>query len=297
MKPFLKRMMPTAALLLASFLLVGLAVTFRMKGKAFELERDGFATSTSFIVTDDEVSLADLGPFASALLEVDRGVWLFEANRYGSAALPFHNGPGLSGSCPEALVGSSRLSEVQDGCFVWNGTPYKVVGILGQRDESLLSDAALLSANDLLKGYPASALRFDGLGTKALLRLGFPDAKAQSLSSALSSRLGDAAVISLFTLASLLVGWCGALLATLRYARGARDEYRVRCLLGTQRIVLLRGAIELGALAVGASIAAAACLGNVDLAVFWSPWFLLVMAPPLVTGAVAALCLRGGQHA
>ncbi|WP_417572957.1 hypothetical protein, partial [Paratractidigestivibacter faecalis] len=111
MKPFLKRMMPTAALLLASFLLVGLAVTLRMKGKAFELERDGFATSTSFVVTDDEVSLADLGPFASALLEVDRGVWLFEANRYGSAALPFHNGPGLSGSCPEALVGSSRLSE------------------------------------------------------------------------------------------------------------------------------------------------------------------------------------------
>lgn len=298
MKPFLRRIMPTAALLLASFLLLGSMLVFRMKNHALELERDRFAPSSSFAVTSDGVSLSDLGPFAEATLEVDQGIILFEANCYESVALPYHDGPGLSGLYPEALVGSSRLSEIQDGNYSWGGVTYKVVGILGEKDESLLSEAVVLSARGLLEGYPSSLLRFDGFGAKVLLALTLPGAEAQSLASSLSSKLGDDSVAVLFTGSSLLVGWLGILLGLLCYGRSVRDEYRVRRILGNHRRVLLRGGAELAVLLLGSAlVAACVCWGCSDTTAFWFPWLLLTVAPVIAVGLVASVCLRRRSHA
>ena len=278
-KPFLRRIMPTTALLLASFLLLGSMLVFRMKNHALELERDRFAPSSSFVVTSDGVSLSDLGPFAVATLEVDQGIILFEANCYESVALPYHDGPGLSGSCPEALVGFSRFSEVQDGNYLWGGVAYKVVGTLGEKDESLLSDTVVLTA-------------------RGLLTLVFPGIEAQGLTPALSSRLGEGSVVALFTWSALLVGWLGILLGLLCYARGVRDEYRVRFILGNHRSVLLRGSVELVALLLGgAFVAAYICWGRTAVTAFWFAWLLLAAAPVLVVGLIAATCLRRRAHA
>ena len=266
MKPFLRRIMPTTALLLASFLLLGSMLVFRMKNHALELERDRFAPSSSFVVTSDGVSLSDLGPFAVATLEVDQGIILFEANCYESVALPYHDGPGLSGSCPEALVGFSRFSEVQDGNYLWGGVAYKVVGTLGEKDESLLSDTVVLTARGLLSGCSSSSLRFDGFGARGW--------------------------------SALLVGWLGILLGLLCYARGVRDEYRVRFILGNHRSVLLRGSVELVALLLGgAFVAAYICWGRTAVTAFWFAWLLLAAAPVLVVGLIAATCLRRRAHA
>ena len=297
-KPFLRRIMPTTALLLASFLLLGSMLVFRMKNHALELERDRFAPSSSFVVTSDGVSLSDLGPFAVATLEVDQGIILFEANCYESVALPYHDGPGLSGSCPEALVGFSRFSEVQDGNYLWGGVAYKVVGTLGEKDESLLSDTVVLTARGLLSGCSSSSLRFDGFGARGLLTLVFPGIEAQGLTSALSSRLGEGSVVALFTWSALLVGWLGVLLGLLCYARGVRDEYRVRFILGNHRSVLLRGSVELVALLLGgAFVAAYICWGRTAVTAFWFAWLLLAAAPVLVVGLIAATCLRRRAHA
>ena len=298
MKLLLRRVLPTAALLLASILLLSLMLSFRMKNRALETERDRFVTSSSFVVTSDGVSLSDLGPFAEATLEVDQGIILFEANCYESVALPYHDGPGLSGLYPEALVGSSRLSEIQDGNYSWGGVTYKVVGILGEKDESLLSEAVVLSARGLLEGYPSSLLRFDGFGAKVLLALTLPGAEAQSLASSLSSKLGDDSVAVLFTGSSLLVGWLGILLGLLCYGRSVRDEYRVRRILGNHRRVLLRGGAELAVLLLGSAlVAACVCWGCSDMTAFWFPWLLLTVAPVIAVGLVASVCLRRRSHA
>lgn len=298
MKPFLRRTLPTTALLLASFLLLGSMFVFRMKNHALELERDRFATSSSFVVASDRVSLSDLGPFAAATLEVEQGIMLFEANRYESAALPYHDGPGLSGLCPEALVGSSRLSEVQDGNYLWGGVAYKVAGTLGKKDESPLQEAVVLSARGLLKGYPSSALRFDGFGARVLLGLALPDVETQSLSSALSSKLGDGSVVVLFTWSSLLLGWLGILLGLLCYGRSVRSEYQVRRMLGSHRGLLLQGAAELTVILLGGALVAAhACWNRADATAFWFPWLLLTAAPALAVGLVVPMCLRRRSHA
>lgn len=126
----------------------------------------------------------------------------------------------------------------------------------------------------------------------------FPGIEAQGLTSALSSRLGEGSVVALFTWSALLVGWLGILLGLLCYARGVRDEYRVRFILGNHRSVLLRGSVELVALLLGgAFVAAYICWGRTAVTAFWFAWLLLAAAPVLVVGLIAATCLRRRAHA
>lgn len=246
MRAALKRLVPTFTVLLASCLLLAFMACFRAKDHALEVERDGFATGSSFIVSGDEsVRLADLGPWATAVTEAEDGIWLFEANNYGAAALPYHDGPGLSGIGPEALVGSERLSEVRDGFVAWNGESYKIVGTLGEKDDSLLSGSMVLSAKGLLDGLSPSDLRFDGFGARFMLALAHPNASAQGLDRALSAKMDKQVVIVLFTVGLLLISALGIALAALWYARSVRDEFEVLALLGKSRRVVFRGAIEL----------------------------------------------------
>ncbi len=265
MRAMAKRLLPTLVVLLASCLLLALLGRFRMKDHASEVERDRFATESSFVVGGDEdVYLEDLGPFATAVAESEGGVWLYEANNYLVTSLPYHNGSGLSGAGSEALVGADRASEVRDGSFYWGGVSYRVVGTLGEKDDSLLSGSVVLSAPGLLDGISASDLRFDGFGARAALALAYPDAVAQSLDQALSSKTDKQAVIRLFTLSSLLIAGLGVALAVLWYARRVRDEYRVMLLLGKQTRVVARGVLEFAVVFVlAAAIGAVAFLVGV----------------------------------
>lgn len=262
MRAMTKRLLPSLVVLLASCLLLALLGCFRVRDHALEVERDRFATESSFVVLGDEdVCLEDLGPFATAVAESEDGVWLYEANNYLVTGLPCHNGGGLSGAGPEALVGADRALEVHDGNFTWGGVSYRVVGTLGEKDDSLLSSSVVLSAPGLLDSTSTSDLRFDGFGARAALMLTHPNATAQSLDRALSSKTDKQAVIRLFTLSSLLIVGLGSALAMLWYARCAHDEYRVMLLLGKQARVVGRGALELAALLVlSATVGAVAFL-------------------------------------
>lgn len=260
MRATAKRVLPTFVVLLASCLLLALMGCFCVKDHALEVERDRFVTGSSFVVVGDEsAQLADLGPFATVVVTADGGVWLYEANNYLVTSLPHHDGTSFSGSGPEALVGADRAQEVRDGRFSWGGVSYKVVGILGEKDDSLLSGSVVLSAPGLLDGLPASDLRFDGFGARAALTLTHPNAVAQGLDQALSSRTDKQAVIHLFTLSSLIVAGLGVALAALWYVRCVHDEYRVMLLFGKQARTVGRGVLELAvllALAAAAGIAA-----------------------------------------
>jgi hypothetical protein len=295
----------TALLLLATSVSALLAV-FAARTTLVAAEGDDLRTADSIVVSAtlrELTAAAEAGRFADGtrvFVDVEPGVRAVALLAGGWPDVPLHAGRPLSGSEGEALVGSGRVDSPADdpsGVRV-GGRHYSVVGVLGLRATSLLSDDVVVADRTRFTAE-VERLRIDGPDVGRRYVAAFPDRTIERVASSTNRRTNVDVVSPLLLVFGAATAASVALVAGVSGARWERRRSEVLLLTGIARS--RRTAHAVVVIAALTMVAATVSIGiggvvGVSLGVSYAPVAEAVASTSvlaLACGSVRVLLVRG----
>jgi len=151
--------------------------------------------------------------------------------------VPLHDGHALTGRPGEALVGAAV--DVRDGDITVGGTTYEVVGRLGVRADSLLSDDVIISDSSRFSASPQRLL-LDGPSSARHYSAQFPGRSVEIIDDSTNRRTNVDTVSPVLVALGVLVVALIALIAGLQAGRWELRAAAVRFTTGIRPLTTLR---------------------------------------------------------
>lgn len=219
-----RQLTATAGLLLLAMLLTVLVGVFDARRRVIAVEGNDLRTGQSAWVTAtlDELRRARgaFEPGTKVFVGLDGGVRAVAILSGRWTDVPLHAGHALTGRAGEALVGADVAVSGDD--IVVDGTTYTVVGRLGVRADSLLSDAVVLADPSQFSASPQRLL-LDGPDSVRHYTAQFPGRSVEIIDDGTNRRTNvDAVSPVLATLGALVV----TLIAVVAGLQAGRWELR-----------------------------------------------------------------------
>ena len=243
-----------AGLLLLAMLLTVLIGVFDARRRVIAAEGNDLRTGQSAWVTAtlDELERARSAfePGTKVFVGLDGDVRAVVVLSGQWTDVPLHDGHALTGRPGEALVGADVAVRGDD--LVIDGTTYTVVGRLGVRTDSLLSDDVVLADPSQFSASPQRLL-LDGPSSVRRYNAQFPGRSVEIIDDGTNRRTNvDAVSPVLVTLGALVVALI-ALIAGLQAGRWELRAAAVRFMTGVRPLTTLRSAaIRVGVISTAA---------------------------------------------
>lgn len=254
---------------------------------------------------------ADVSSVVAAVRNSEGRAWAFvptdwgertqvlAAHDVGEVPVPFHDGPGFSpGGMGEALVGSdveTRRSHGEESVALGDRA-FRVVGVLGARDESALSDMILIHDDALLVDRENRTLTVDGPDGRLISLQQWGSAGIENSETGALRRTNVDFVspqILLFGTVLTVAGWaCAGLLA----ARWSGPAMQVRILRGARTgRVLAEFATTTTALTVAASMLVLVGWALVGHHFPWTQTVIVTLLAAAITATVLTLAVTARE--
>jgi len=244
-----------AGLLLLAMLLTVLIGVFEARRRVIAAEGNDLRTGQSAWVTatldDLERARSAFEPGTKVFVELDDRVRAVAILSGRWADVPLHDGHALTGRPGEALAGADVAVRGDD--IVVDGKPYDVVGRLGVRADSLLSDEVVLADPSRFSTSPQRLL-LDGPHSVRHYSAAFPGRSIEIIDDGTNRRTNVDAVSPVLVALGALVIMLIAVVAGLQAGRWELRTAAVRFTTGIRPLTTLRSAA-----ARVAVIGAAAC--------------------------------------
>ncbi|ROS35154.1 hypothetical protein [Curtobacterium sp. PhB78] len=238
-----RQLTATAGLLLLAMLLTVLIGVFDARRRVIAAEGDDLRTGQSAWVTAtfDELRRARGGfePGTKVFVNLEEKVRAVAVLSGRWTDVPLHDGHALTGRPGEALVGSDVAVRGDD--LVFDGTTYTVVGRLGVRADSLLSDDVVLADPSQFSASPQRLL-LDGPSSVRHYSAQFPGRSVEIIDDGTNRRTNVDAVSPVLVTLGALVSTLIALIAGLQTGRWELRAAAVRFMTGVRPLTTLRSA-------------------------------------------------------
>ncbi len=233
----------TAGLVLLAMLLTVLIGVFDARRRVVAVEGNDLRAGQSAWVTAtlDELRRARSAfePGTKVFVDLEEKVRAVAVLSGRWTDVPLHDGHSLSGRPGEALVGSDVTVRGDD--LVVDGTTYTVVGRLGVRADSLLSDDVVLADPSQFSGSPQRLL-LDGPNSVRHYNAQFPGRSVEIIDDGTNRRTNVDAVSPVLVALGALVVMLIAVVAGLQAGRWELRTAAVRFTTGFRPLNTLRSA-------------------------------------------------------
>lgn len=230
-----------AGLLLLAMLLTVLIGVFDARRRVIAAEGNDLRTGQSAWVTAtlDELMRARSAfePGTKVFVGLDGDVRAVVVLSGQCTDVPLHDGHALTGRPGEALVGAAV--DVRDGDITVGGTTYEVVGRLGVRADSLLSDDVIISDSSRFSASPQRLL-LDGPSSARHYSAQFPGRSVEIIDDSTNRRTNVDTVSPVLVALGVLVVALIALIAGLQAGRWELRAAAVRFTTGIRPLTTLR---------------------------------------------------------
>ncbi|MBF4592880.1 hypothetical protein ITJ58_03835 [Curtobacterium flaccumfaciens] len=230
-----------AGLLLLAMLLTVLIGVFDARRRVIAAEGNDLRTGQSAWVTAtlDELMRARSAfePGTKVFVGLDGDVRAVVVLSGQWTDVPLHDGHALTGRPGEALVGAAV--DVRDGDITVGGTTYEVVGRLGVRADSLLSDDVIISDSSRFSASPQRLL-LDGPSSARHYSAQFPGRSVEIIDDSTNRRTNVDTVSPVLVALGVLVVALIALIAGLQAGRWELRAAAVRFTTGIRPLTTLR---------------------------------------------------------
>lgn len=297
MVPELRRFAPSVFVVFLCCVVEVSLFLFSRKSETLLLEAgDMFSTKAALADCswDESLSLLpDLGSDARVWAVLDDGTRVFAANDPSEVALPIHDGGGFTGSGDEALVGSEVRTQTDSTGARWyflNTKRYRVVGVLGLSDDSVLSDEVVVW-DERIGGADVMPVVLDGDDVSSCLEVNAPQVRVSPLGNGSFAQRSSLDSLTPLVLALgrvlevVLAASAGSLLV-----RRCSDYLAVCWIVGKDRlgtVLLFHGAMILASLAI-AIVCGIVCCALCGKAPGLFCMVAFVLVPLLVSSAICA---------
>jgi len=232
-----------AGLLLLAMLLTVLIGVFDARRRAIAAEGNDLRTGQSAWVTatldDLERARNAFEPGTKVFVELEDGIRAVAILSGQWADVPLHNGHALTGHRGEALAGADV--SVHGDSIAVGGTTYNVVGRLGVRANSLLSDDVIIADPSRFSAWPQRLL-LDGPSSARHYSAQFPGRSVEIVDDGTNRRTNVDAVSPVLVALGALVIMLIAVVAGLQAGRWELRTAAVRFTTGIRPLSTLRSA-------------------------------------------------------
>jgi hypothetical protein len=232
-----------AGLLLLAMLLTVLVGVFDARRRVIAAEGNDLRTGQSAWVTatldDLERARSAFEPGTNVFVELDDRVRAVAMLSGRWTDVPLHDGHALTGRAGEALAGADVTVHGDD--IVVDGKPYDVVGRLGVRAGSLLSEDVVLADPSRFSASPQRLL-LDGPSSARHYSAQFPGRSVEIIDDSTNRRTNVDAVSPVLVTLGVLVVALIALIAGLQAGRWELRAAAVRFATGIRPLNTLRSA-------------------------------------------------------
>ena len=249
-----------AGLLLLAMLLTVLIGVFDARRRVIAAEGNDLRTGQSAWVTAtlDELERArsTFEPGTKVFVELEDGVRAVAILSGRWTDVPLHDGHAPTGRPGEALAGAAV--DVRDEDITVGGTTYEVVGRLGVRADSMLSDDVVLADPAQFSASPQRLL-LDGPSSAHHYSAQFPGRSVEIIDDGTNRRTNVDAVSPVLVALGALVVMLIAVVAGLQAGRWELRTAALRFTTGIRPLTTLRSAaIRVGVISIAASTTALA---------------------------------------
>ncbi|WIB34063.1 hypothetical protein [Curtobacterium sp. MCSS17_005] len=255
-----RQLTATAGMLLLAMLLTVLIGAFDARRRVIAAEGNDLRSGQSAWVTAtiDELMRARSAfePGTKVFVGLEGDVRAVVALSGQWTDVPLHDGHALTGRPGEALVGAAV--DVRDEEITVGATTYEVVGRLGVRADSLLSDDVVLADPTQFSASPQRLL-LDGPSSVRHYNAEFPGRSVEIIDDGTNRRTNVDAVSPVLVTLGVLVIMLIAVVAGLQAGRWELCTAAVRFTTGIRPLTTLRSAaIRVGVISIAASTTALA---------------------------------------